>query len=601
MPELSEHTFHIPVLGVGYSVDTPLKVARFGISSVMSIVDDTLLEKLREHYSKEHGLDFSPIADNEHDARARRITAYLDLIDTLVADQVTEMKRAGFSEGSDLHRYFTMLPDESDRKALYRIMMTSEDDELVARLQKQLTEAALPGPVDVNIMTKVDKRNYSRSGEPLSLEHNDAHAALRGFANSTLHGSVVFSAGMNPRLYGYAATFDQLRPANDGRLDKRIILKVSDFRSALIQGKFLAKKGLWVSEYRIESGLNCGGHAFATDGILLGPILEEFRNRRDELQEEMGSLMLPALQARGLEADPATLPLNVTVQGGLGKAEEHEFLRRYFSVDSVGWGSPFLLVPEATNVDDYTLRKLSEAGENDIYLSDVSPLGVPFNNLRDSAKDLEKLEMAEAGKAGSPCKKKFLSLNSEYDGKPICTASKTYINRKVRELREKLPQPDEFKAAYDKLINKACLCEGLIASALSKHSISLYKQSMAASVCPGPNLAYFSKIASLKEMVDHIYGRMNLLTDQRRPNMFLKELGLYIDYFQKKMDEHARDGSSATEAFAATFYQNLQEGIAYYRELIPHIREEAEHVRERMQEELSQLEQRLHAVAVVPV
>ena len=31
------HTFHIPVLGLGYSVDTPLKVARYGISSVVSI------------------------------------------------------------------------------------------------------------------------------------------------------------------------------------------------------------------------------------------------------------------------------------------------------------------------------------------------------------------------------------------------------------------------------------------------------------------------------------------------------------------------------------------------------------------------------------
>ena len=44
----SPHSFHIPVLGVGYSVDTPLKVARYGISSVMSIVDDALLEKYLE-------------------------------------------------------------------------------------------------------------------------------------------------------------------------------------------------------------------------------------------------------------------------------------------------------------------------------------------------------------------------------------------------------------------------------------------------------------------------------------------------------------------------------------------------------------------------
>ena len=64
-------------------------------------------------------------------------------------------------------------------------------------------------------------------------------------------------------------------------LEKKIILKVSDYRSALIQGNFLAKKGLWVSEYRIESGLNCGGHAFATEGFLLGPILARISKKNE--------------------------------------------------------------------------------------------------------------------------------------------------------------------------------------------------------------------------------------------------------------------------------------------------------------------------------
>ena len=68
-------------------------------------------------------------------------------------------------------------------------------------------------------------------------------------------------------------------PDENGHLRKRIILKVSDFRSALVQGKLLAKKGLWISEFRIESGLNCGGHAFPTEGLLLGPILEEFKTK----------------------------------------------------------------------------------------------------------------------------------------------------------------------------------------------------------------------------------------------------------------------------------------------------------------------------------
>ena len=137
-----------------------------------------------------------------------------------------------------------------------------------------------PGSIDVNIMTKVDKANFDESGQ-LPVEFNDAHASLRGFAESSLSSSVVLSAGMNPRLYSYFEKFPDFFPGTDGELTKKIILKVSDFRSALIQGKFLAKKGLWVSEFRIESGLNCGGHAFATDGYLMGPILEEFKTTAD--------------------------------------------------------------------------------------------------------------------------------------------------------------------------------------------------------------------------------------------------------------------------------------------------------------------------------
>lgn len=599
MPINSDHTFHIPVLGVGYSVDTPLKVAKYGISSVMSIVDDALLEKLRERYLAVHGWTYDPIRDGDEDARARRVTAYIDMVDHIVREQIATMKRDGFAENSDLHRYFELLPEDSDQKALYRKMSTSDDKALVARLQEQLIEHVTPGSIDVNIMTKVDKTNYASDGTALPSQYNDAHATLRGFANSTVDGAVVFSAGMNPRLYSYASSFDALRPRQDGTTGKRIVIKVSDFRSALIQGKFLAKKGLWVSEYRIESGLNCGGHAFATDGLLLGPILEEFRTRRSQLFDSVAELLEPALKTHGLEIDASSLPMHVTVQGGVGKAEEHDFLRRYYDVQSVGWGSPFLLVPEATNVDDETIERLSRAGENDIYLSDVSPLGVPFNNLRGNARDREKMQQAEEGKPGSPCKKKFLSFNTEYGEKPVCTASKTYINKKLSDLKEKYLQPEEYRIAHDRIVDKACLCEGLIASALTKHSISLYKQSMTSAVCPGPNLAYFSRIATLREMVDHIYGRINIMTDRHRPNMFLKELALYIDHLQKSMDEHARDGSTHTEAFFNAFYENMLDGIAYYREMIPQIREEAEHVRERMKEELAALEQRLHACAPV--
>ena len=46
------HSFHIPVMGTGYTIDTPIKVAHYGISSVISIIDHRLTEQMREFYSK---------------------------------------------------------------------------------------------------------------------------------------------------------------------------------------------------------------------------------------------------------------------------------------------------------------------------------------------------------------------------------------------------------------------------------------------------------------------------------------------------------------------------------------------------------------------
>ena len=65
-----------------------------------------------------------------------------------------------------------------------------------------------PGSIDVNIMTKLDGAGIKRVKDENEVEFNDAHAALRGFARSNLKSSVVFSAGLNPRLYGYIAKFD---------------------------------------------------------------------------------------------------------------------------------------------------------------------------------------------------------------------------------------------------------------------------------------------------------------------------------------------------------------------------------------------------------
>ena len=135
-----------------------------------------------------------------------------------------------------------------------------------------------PGEIDVNIMTKLDRQHFIK-GEPLPDEFCDALTAFKGFADSKLTSSIVFSAGFNRRLFAYIEKFSDFFPDKMGHLKKKIILKVSDFRSSLTQGRFLAKKGIWVSEHRIESGLNCGGHAFGQGGNLLGPILQDFKDK----------------------------------------------------------------------------------------------------------------------------------------------------------------------------------------------------------------------------------------------------------------------------------------------------------------------------------
>lgn len=108
-------------MGTGFTIDAPLKVARFGISSVVSLVDDTLIEQMRRSISAEHGEPCVPIDDHAEDARASRITAYLDLLDALVQRQIARVREAAFEKGSEIVRYFEMLPP-SPRRELYHRM-----------------------------------------------------------------------------------------------------------------------------------------------------------------------------------------------------------------------------------------------------------------------------------------------------------------------------------------------------------------------------------------------------------------------------------------------------------------------------------------------
>lgn len=585
------HSFHIPVMGIGFTIDTPLKVSAYGIDSVISLVDDILLEKLRGMYCARFKLPYDEITDKMEDFRAKRITSYLNLINDLASQKFEALKNATIEMGNEIKEYFSMLPDGTELKQEFKAL--TEKYLNINEIGQWVKENLSMGSIDVNIMTKLDKENYLKN-EKLPVYYNDAHAALRGYANSDLESSIVLSAGLNPRLYGYFEQFEDFFPDENGYIKKKIVLKVSDYRSAFIQGKFLAKKGLWVSEYRVESGLNCGGHAFATDGYLMGPILAEFRDKREELTGALHDILVKALGQKDRTLPQKKVPIKITAQGGVGTAEEHQFLIEHYNLDSVGWGSPFLLVQDVTNVDGQTRTKLGEAKEDDLYLSDVSPLGVPFNSMRGNTKDIVKFAKIAEGRPGSPCPKKYLVSNKEYTEKSICTASRQYQSRKLKNLEKEGLPPAEYQKQFDKIVDKSCICVGLGTPALLVNNLDTKVEGNGVSVCPGPNLAYFSKMMSLKEMVDHIYGRANMITRTDRPNLFVKELNIYIDYLKDKIDEAKTSLTEKQEKYFLSFSENLKEGINYYNGLFESLKGFFEETRSTVLTDLETSKKTLH-------
>lgn len=558
----SPHRFHIPVMGTGYSIDTPLKVARYGISSAISLVDDVLIEQMRLFHTGRLGLPYQRIRSTDCDARAKRITAYLNLIDDQVKEQVQALQASPFEPGSEITRYFEMLPDSPLRSA-YQTMLTVREPGDQARQQQELRRRVVPGSIDVNIMTKVDREIY-RGGVKLPPEYSDAQAALRGFALSTLQSSIIFSAGINCRLFGYLEAFPDFFPDDNGRLKKRIILKVSDFRSATVQGKYLAKRGLWVSEYRIESGLNCGGHAFATNGHVMGPIMHEFATRREEFIDQLQELYTRALAAHA--RPPASAPYDVrfTVQGGIGTAEESQFLIDHYGFDATGWGTPFLLVPEVTNVDEDHLARLASADQNDVYLSDRSPLGVPFWSLRTSASEQTLQDRIDASRPGSPCPKGYVALNSEFTDSPICSASRTYQQRKLAQLEQIEMSCEQREKERARVLARSCICHDLAGGATLKYGLDTEARP---AVCCGPIITSFTRTASLEEMVDHIYGRASLIAETIRPHLFVRELSIYVDFLRQEVERTSAGLVEKTQKHIDEFKQDLLGALDYYRGL----------------------------------
>ncbi|MDR1012620.1 MAG: hypothetical protein LBL40_02105 [Coxiellaceae bacterium] len=583
------HSFYIPVMGTSFTIDTPLFVAKYGISSAISLTDDMLIEKMRRYWCEKYHELYEPITSVVEDARAERITAYLNLLKKIVVKQITIIKNSPFESNSEIDNYFELLPCTHNLRQLYDKMLHENNTAMKELLQKQLREVVTAGSIDVNIMTKLDRAHYS-CGKILPYKFSDAASALRGFAKSDLCSTVVFSAGFNPNLYGYLAEFADFFPDENAEIKKKICLKVSDYRSAVIQGKYLAKRGIWVSEYSIESSLNCGGHAFINDGHLLGPILEEFKQRKDELMETLyGFYKTAVTKIRRFCAD-VPQRIKITVQGGIGVHNEHDFLLKYYNLDAVGWGTPFLLVPETTNVDHVTLSKLLNAQDQDIILSSSSPLGVPFWNLKNSSSEEERLRRIKNNNPGSCCINGYLRFNREFTTESICTASSKYQILKLQALMTNDLSDEQLQARKNEVLNKSCICRDLGGSVLNKRGID---NRITPAICPGPNIVNFKKLVSLREMISHIYGKSSLLAIDERPHVFIRELQLQINYLLREIKYASLGLPARSKQQLLEVKKNLSSGIDYYRILAQVLLEEQ---RSKFLESLEKLSYEIHQI-----
>jgi hypothetical protein len=378
------------------------------------------------------------------------------------------------------------------------------------------------------------------------------------------------------------ASFDDFYPDQEGRLRKKIVLKVSDVRSAEVQSRFLARHGLWVSEYRIESGLNCGGHAFASGGHLLGPVLEEFQRRRAELSARLFEQCEKALRAIGRPSlrQPSS---RITVQGGIGTFDEDVFLRTVYGAEGTGWGTPFLLVPEVTNVDVQHIQRLVQAGPDDVELSECSPVGVPFWVLKTSTSESIRRRRIEAGKPGSPCPKGYLAFNSDFTRVPICVASKVYQSKRLKRLAASQPNREQRETEESSVVGKSCLCVGLSGGAAARGE---FDGTGELAVCCGPNIVNFDRELSLEELVDHIYGRTFVLSSKNRPHMFIRELQLYVEFLRGEVVKLSRGLISRTSGQLEEIRQTLVDGVRHYRTVAAQLNESS---RRRFLEDLDDI------------
>jgi hypothetical protein len=146
---------------------------------------------------------------------------------------------------------------------------------------------------------------------------------------------------------------------------------------------------------------------------------------------------------------------------------------------------------------------------------------------------------------------------------------KKYQDIKLSELEniKETLSADAFEKSKIKITEKSCLCVGLANSSYLENDIKIKGQAQGVVICPGPNMAYFDQEVSLKHMVEHIYGNKSVLRAKNRPNLFVKELKMYVDYFRNEIESISSEITANQLKKLNSFKANLLEGIEYYHNL----------------------------------
>jgi hypothetical protein len=91
-------------------------------------------------------------------------------------------------------------------------------------------------------------------------------------------------------------------------------------------------------------------------------------------------------------------------------------------------------------------------------------------------------------------------------------------------------------------------------------------------------------------MVSHIYGKANVITQAKRPHMFIKELGMYVDHFKEKVESIEWPLNKNEIKFIKTYEANMRDGISYYKDLFSNCKKSFQNIKTNILDDLKRLE-----------